>query len=163
MPKLSPGYATVSKSIVKICQGDLPKVTDLKGSPKGSMKSSFRNKHYIKPSRSKSIYGNVICNLLALGAFKIYQWSFFKVTSFKCTKSSIRKTIKLIQFFKRIVQNTVKICQWDFLKVAALKRRAALYLELPLQSIPQANYQGNKIFNGIALSVVKFVSETLSR
>ena len=54
MPKLSPGYATVSKSIVKICQGDLPKVTDLKGSPKGAMNSSFRNTHYIKPSTSKA-------------------------------------------------------------------------------------------------------------
>ena len=54
LPKLSPGYATVSKSIVKICQGDLPKVTDLKGSPKGAMNSSFRNTHYIKPSTSKA-------------------------------------------------------------------------------------------------------------
>ena len=54
MPKLSSGYATVSKSTVKICQGDLPKVTDLKGSPKGAMKSSFRNTHYIKPSTSKT-------------------------------------------------------------------------------------------------------------
>ena len=54
MPKLSPGYATVSKSTVKICQGDLPKVNDLKGSPKGAMKSSFRNAPYIKPSTSKT-------------------------------------------------------------------------------------------------------------
>ena len=51
----------------------------------------------------------------------------------------------------------------ETLKVAALKRRAALFLELPLQNLPQANYQGNKIFKGIALSVAKFVSETLSR
>ena len=54
MPKLSPGYATVSKSTVKICQGDLPKVTDLKGSPKRAMKSSFRNATYTKPSTSKT-------------------------------------------------------------------------------------------------------------
>ena len=43
------------------------------------------------------------------------------------------------------------------------KAKAAFSLELPLQRLPQANYQGNKTFNGIALSVVKFVSETLSR
>ena len=54
MPKLSPGNATVSKSIVKICQGDLPKVTDFKGSPKGAKNSSFRNTHYIKRSTSKA-------------------------------------------------------------------------------------------------------------
>ena len=61
-----------------------------------------------------------------------------------------------------IVQSTVKICECDFLKVAALKRRAAVFLEFPLQSLPEANYQGNKIFTGVARSVVKFVSETLS-
>ena len=54
MSKLSPGYATVGKSTVKICQGDLPKVTDLKGSPKGAMKSSFRDGPYTKPSTSKT-------------------------------------------------------------------------------------------------------------
>ena len=63
----------------------------------------------------------------------------------------------------RIVQSTVKICRLVILKVAALKPRAAVFLELPLQSLPQANYQGNKIFKGIARSVVKFVSEILSR
>ena len=30
-----------------------------------------------------------------------------------------------------------------------------------VQNLPQANYQGNKTFKGIALRVVKFVSETL--
>ena len=54
MPKLSPGYATVSKSTVKICQGDLPKVTDLKRSGKGAMKNSFRNPPYTKPSTNKT-------------------------------------------------------------------------------------------------------------
>ena len=62
-----------------------------------------------------------------------------------------------------IVQITVNICQWDFLKVAVLKRKAAYFFELSPQSLPQANYQRNEIFKGIALSVVKFVSETLSR
>ena len=69
MPKLSPSYATVSKITVTICQGDFPKVTDLKGSPKGAMKSSFRNAPYTK----QNIYGNVIFNRLAPGTFKIYQ------------------------------------------------------------------------------------------
>ena len=54
MLKLSPGYATVSKNTVKICQGDLPKVTDLKRSPNGAMKSSFCNATYAKPSTSKT-------------------------------------------------------------------------------------------------------------
>ena len=54
MPKLSPGYASVSKSTVKNCQGDLPKVTDLKDSAKGGVKSSFRNGPYTKPSTSKT-------------------------------------------------------------------------------------------------------------
>ena len=54
MPKLSPGCATVSKSTVKICQGDLPQVTDLSGSPKGAMESSFRIAPYTKPSKSKT-------------------------------------------------------------------------------------------------------------
>ena len=54
MPKLSPGYATVSKSTVKICQGDLPKVTNLERSAKGTMKTSFRNAPYTKPSTSKT-------------------------------------------------------------------------------------------------------------
>ena len=54
MPKLSSGYATVSKSTVKICQGDLPKVTDLKCSAKGAMKRSFRNAPYTNPSASKT-------------------------------------------------------------------------------------------------------------
>ena len=54
MPKLSPGSATVSKKTVKTCQGDLPKVTDLKGFPKVAMKSSFRNAPYTKPSTSKT-------------------------------------------------------------------------------------------------------------
>ena len=49
-----PRYATVSKSNVKICQGDLPKVTDLKGSPKRAVKSSFRNAPYTKASKSKT-------------------------------------------------------------------------------------------------------------
>ena len=54
MPKLSPGYATGGKSIVKICQGDLPNVTDLKRSAKGAMKGSFRNAPFTKPSTSKT-------------------------------------------------------------------------------------------------------------
>ena len=54
MLKLSPGYATVSKSTVKICQGDLPKVTNLERSAKGTMKTSFRNAPYTKPSTSKT-------------------------------------------------------------------------------------------------------------
>ena len=49
-----PGYATVSKSTVKICQGDLPKVTDLKGSPKRAVKSFFHNASYTKASKSKT-------------------------------------------------------------------------------------------------------------
>ena len=36
-------------------------------------------------------------------------------------------------------------------------------MELPLQSPPQADYQGNKMFKIIAQSAVKFVSETLSK
>ena len=34
-------------------------------------------------------------------------------------------------------------------------------MELPLQNLPQANYQGNEMFKGITRSVVKFVSETV--
>ena len=49
MPQLIPGEATVN-----ICQGALPKVTDLKRSAKGTMKISFRNAPYTKPSTSKS-------------------------------------------------------------------------------------------------------------
>ena len=37
----------------------------------------------------------------------------------------------------RIVQSTVKICRLVILKVAALKPRAAVFLELPLQSQEQ--------------------------
>ena len=54
VPKLIPGYATGSKSTVKICQRDLPKVTDLKRSAKGAMKSSVRNAPYTKPSTSRT-------------------------------------------------------------------------------------------------------------
>ena len=49
MPQLIPGEATVN-----ICQGAFPKVTDLKRSAKGTMKISFRNAPYAKPSTSKS-------------------------------------------------------------------------------------------------------------
>ena len=73
MPKLSPGYATVGKSTVKICQGGLPKVTDLKSSSKGAMKSSLCNASLNKALYKQNIYGNVICNGAALGTFKIYQ------------------------------------------------------------------------------------------
>ena len=50
----------------------------------------------------------------------------------------------------------------ETLSASALKGRAVLFLELPLQSLPQTNYQGNKMFKGIAQNVVKFISETLS-
>ena len=33
-------------------------------------------------------------------------------------------------------------------------------MELPLQSLPQANYQGNTLYKGVAQIDVKFVSET---
>ena len=46
--------ATVSKITVKICQGNLPKVTDLKRSAKGAMKSSFDNAPYTTPSSSRT-------------------------------------------------------------------------------------------------------------
>ena len=47
MPKLSPVYATASKSTVKICE-DLLEVTTLKGSGKGATNNSFRNAPYTK-------------------------------------------------------------------------------------------------------------------
>ena len=47
-PKLSPVYATASKSTVKICEEDLLEVTALKGSGKGAMNNSFRNAPYTK-------------------------------------------------------------------------------------------------------------------
>ena len=37
-------------------------------------------------------------------------------------------------------QSTVAICQWDFLKVAALKWRPALFVELSLQRLLQAKF-----------------------
>ena len=70
IPKLSPGYTTVSKSIVKICQRDLLKVTDLKR----SAKISFRNAPYAKLSlHEENYYRNVFYYGLALSTFKIYQ------------------------------------------------------------------------------------------
>ena len=68
---------------------------------------------------------------------------------------------KLSPGYATVGKSTVKICQRD-LKVAALKQIAALFMELPLWSLPQANYQGNKMSKGITQSAVKFVSETLS-
>ena len=56
MPKLSPGYATVSKSTAKNLSrrsSDL-KVAALKRSAKGAMNSSFRNAPYSKPSTRKT-------------------------------------------------------------------------------------------------------------
>ena len=54
MPKLSPGYATVTESTVKIGQGDLLKVTALNCSAKGALNSSFRDAPYTKPPTSKT-------------------------------------------------------------------------------------------------------------
>ena len=45
----------------------------------------------------ENYYGNVICNGLAPGTFKVYQGGFLKVTASKRTKPSIRKTIKEMQ------------------------------------------------------------------
>ena len=87
----------------------------------------------------------------------------FQSSCFKANKTFYKKNNQEDATFNRIVQGTFKICQGDFLKLAVSKKRTALFTELLLQSLPQPNYQGNKMFKRTAQSAVKFVSETLAR
>ena len=67
-------------------------------------------------SPPQAIYGYVICNGLALGSFKICQWSFFKVAALKRTKPSIRKTIKVIQSLIELSRVLLKFVSETFSK-----------------------------------------------
>ena len=71
------------------------------------MESSLCNASLYKALYKQNIYGNVICNGVALGTFKIYQWSFLKVAALKSTKPSIRKTINVMQSLSRVILKVV--------------------------------------------------------